>query len=202
MRGEKIKYTAAWSAILMEWFESVGINAEVLGFTTRAWKGGQTREEWIVDGKPRQPGRLNDLRHIVYKSFTNTVREAGLNLGVMLREGLLKENVDGEALLWAYKRLMTEDATHRLLFVISDGVPVDDSTLSVNRGNFLSDHLKAVTSWIESEGDVFLVGIGIQRDEDEPYYSSHYYRNAEQITDLRGLGLPVLRVVASSLKGK
>ena len=164
MRGEKILNTACWTSIMSNYLTQANIPVEILGYTTRAWRGGQSREQWISDGKPEWPGRLNDLRHIVYKSFEETFQEADTNFGVMLREGLLKENIDGESLLWAHSRLREFSAKRKILFVISDGAPVDDSTLNENSPTFLHDHLIAVSSWIRAEADVELYGVGIGYD--------------------------------------
>jgi cobaltochelatase CobT len=167
---------------------------EILGFTTRAWKGGQSREKWIASGKPVNPGRLNDLRHIIYKSADAPWRRARKNLGLMLREGLLKENIDGEALQWAYNRLMGRSEQRRILMVISDGAPVDDSTLSINSGNYLEQHLREVIKSIESSGTVELIAIGIGHDV------TRYYRRAVTLVDAEQLGgtmLGKLRAVRS-----
>jgi cobaltochelatase CobT len=153
-----------------------------LGFTTRAWKGGQSREKWLAEGKPPNPGRLNDLRHIVYKPADAPWRRARKALGLMLREGLLKENIDGEALLWAHERLLARTEQRRILMVISDGAPVDDSTLSVNPGNYLERHLRDVIEWIETRSIVELVAIGIGHDV------TRYYRRAVTIVDAEELG--------------
>ncbi|OYY02672.1 MAG: cobaltochelatase subunit CobT, partial [Acidocella sp. 35-58-6] len=160
---------------------------EVLGFTTRAWKGGQSREQWVAAGKPANPGRLNDLRHIIYKAADTPWRRARKNLGLMLREGLLKENIDGEALLWAYRRLLGRPEHRRILMVISDGAPVDDSTLSVNSGNYLERHLRDVIRDIESRELVELIAIGIGHDV------TRYYRRAVTIVDAEELGGTMMR---------
>ncbi len=158
------------------------MKVEILGFTTKAWKGGQAREKWIQDGKPGQPGRLNDLRHIVYKPADAPWRRARRNLGLMMREGLLKENIDGEALIWAHNRLLSRSEQRRILMVISDGAPVDDSTLSVNAGNYLERHLRAVIEDIETKSPVELLAIGIGHDV------TRYYRRAVTIVDAEQLG--------------
>ena len=150
MRGRPITVAAMCGDILARTLERCAVKVEVLGFTTRAWKGGQSREKWVQEGKPRNPGRLNDLRHIIYKAADTPWRRARKNLGLMLREGLLKENIDGEALLWAYRRLLVRPEHRRILMVISDGAPVDDSTLSVNPGNYLEKHLREVIRDIEA----------------------------------------------------
>jgi cobaltochelatase CobT len=182
MRGRPITVAAMCGDILSRTLERCGVKVEVLGFTTRAWKGGQARERWVADGKPRNPGRLNDLRHIIYKSADAPWRRARKNLGLMLREGLLKENIDGEALQWAYKRLMGRPEHRRILMVISDGAPVDDSTLSVNPGNYLEKHLREVIREIENREAVELIAIGIGHDV------TRYYRRAVTIVDAEELG--------------
>ena len=158
------------------------MKTEILGFTTRAWKGGQSREKWIAAGKPPHPGRLNDLRHIVYKAADEPWRRAKRNLGLMMREGLLKENIDGEALMWAHNRLIARPEQRKILMVISDGAPVDDSTLSVNAGNYLEQHLRRVIEEIETRSSVELTAIGIGHDV------TRYYRKAVTIVDAEQLG--------------
>jgi cobaltochelatase CobT len=158
------------------------VKTEILGFTTKAWKGGQCREDWLSHGRPPLPGRLNDLRHIVYKKADEPWRRARKNLGLMMREGLLKENIDGEALLWAHSRLMARSEERRILMVISDGAPVDDSTLSVNHGAYLEQHLRRVIDWIERLSPVQLIAIGIGHDV------TRYYRRAVTIMDAEQLG--------------
>jgi cobaltochelatase CobT len=182
MRGRPITVAAMCGDILARTLERCAVKVEVLGFTTRAWKGGQSREKWVQDGKPRNPGRLNDLRHIVYKAADAPWRRARKNLGLMLREGLLKENIDGEALLWAYRRLLMRPEHRRILMVISDGAPVDDSTLSVNPGNYLEKHLREVIRDIEGREQVELIAIGIGHDV------TRYYRRAVTIVDAEELG--------------
>jgi cobaltochelatase CobT len=182
MRGRPIMVAAMCADILARTLERCAVKAEVLGFTTRAWKGGQSREQWIAEGKPAHPGRLNDLRHIVYKAADEPWRRARKNLGLMMREGLLKENIDGEALIWAYTRLMARPERRRILMVISDGAPVDDSTLSVNSGNYLEHHLRRVIGDIEEKSSVELVAIGIGHDV------TRYYRRAVTILDAEQLG--------------
>jgi cobaltochelatase CobT len=182
MRGRPITIAAICADILARTLERCGIGVEVLGFTTRAWKGGQSREKWLAAGKPREPGRLNDLRHIVYKAADMPWRRTRRNLGLMLREGLLKENIDGEALLWAHKRLIARPEERRILIVISDGAPVDDSTLSANRGNYLDRHLRTAIEWIEQCSSVELVAIGIGHDV------TRYYRRAVTLIDAEQLG--------------
>jgi len=164
MRGRPITVAAMCGDILSRTLERCAVKVEVLGFTTRAWKGGQSRERWVAEGKPRNPGRLNDLRHIIYKAADAPWRRSRKNLGLMLREGLLKENIDGEALSWAYRRLLARPEHRRILMVISDGAPVDDSTLSVNPGNYLEKHLREVIRDIEGRNMVELVAIGIGHD--------------------------------------
>jgi cobaltochelatase CobT len=182
MRGRPITVAAMCGDILARTLERCAVKVEVLGFTTRAWKGGQSRERWVQDGKPRNPGRLNDLRHIIYKAADSPWRRARKNLGLMLREGLLKENIDGEALLWAYRRLLIRPEHRRILMVISDGAPVDDSTLSVNPGNYLEKHLREVIREIEARDMVELIAIGIGHDV------TRYYRRAVTIVDAEELG--------------
>jgi len=182
MRGRPITVAAMCGDILSRTLERCAVKTEVLGFTTRAWKGGQARERWVADGKPRNPGRLNDLRHIIYKSADAPWRRSRKNLGLMLREGLLKENIDGEALMWAYKRLLSRPEHRRILMVISDGAPVDDSTLSVNPGNYLEKHLREVIREIENRDAVELIAIGIGHDV------TRYYRRAVTIVDAEELG--------------
>ncbi len=182
MRGRPITVAAMCGDILARTLERCAVKVEVLGFTTRAWKGGQSREKWVQEGKTRNPGRLNDLRHIVYKSADAPWRRARKNLGLMLREGLLKENIDGEALLWAYRRLLGRPEHRRILMVISDGAPVDDSTLSVNPGNYLEKHLREVIRDIENRDIVELIAIGIGHDV------TRYYRRAVTIVDAEELG--------------
>jgi cobaltochelatase CobT len=182
MRGRPITVAAMCGDILARTLERCAVKTEVLGFTTRAWKGGQSREKWVQDGKPRNPGRLNDLRHIIYKAADAPWRRARKNLGLMLREGLLKENIDGEALLFAYRRLLSRPEHRRILMVISDGAPVDDSTLSVNPGNYLEKHLRDVIREIEGREAVELIAIGIGHDV------TRYYRRAVTIVDAEELG--------------
>ena len=150
MRGRPIAIAAICADILARTLERCGVATEILGFTTRGWKGGQSREAWLAAGRPPNPGRLNDLRHIVYKRADEPYRRARRNLGLMMREGLLKENIDGEALLWAHNRLIARPEERRILMVISDGAPVDDSTASANGGSYLERHLRQVIDWIET----------------------------------------------------
>lgn len=182
MRGRPIMVAAMCGDILARTLERCGVKVEILGFTTRAWKGGQSREKWIAEGKPPHPGRLNDLRHIIYKSADEPWRRARKNLGLMMREGLLKENIDGEALMWAHNRLVCRPEQRRILMVISDGAPVDDSTLSVNAGNYLEKHLRRVIDEIEGKSSIELVAIGIGHDV------TRYYRRAVTIVDAEQLG--------------
>jgi len=190
MRGRPITVAAMSADILARTLERCGVKVEILGFTTRAWKGGQARERWIAAGKPANPGRLNDLRHIVYKAADAPWRRARRNLGLMLREGILKENIDGEALMWAHNRLLGRPEERRILMVISDGAPVDDSTLSVNPGNYLEKHLREVIREIERIGSVELTAIGIGHDV------TRYYRRAVTIVDAEQLGGVMLERLA------
>ncbi|MDX5360132.1 MAG: cobaltochelatase subunit CobT [Alphaproteobacteria bacterium] len=191
MRGRPITVAAMCADILARTLERCGVKAEILGFTTRAWKGGQSREQWLQAGKPPTPGRLNDLRHIVYKAADAPWRRSRRNLGLMMREGLLKENIDGEALLWAHRRLLARPEQRQILMVISDGAPVDDSTLSVNAGNYLERHLRQVIEWIETKSPVELIAIGIGHDV------TRYYRRAVTIVDADQLGGAMTEQLAS-----
>jgi len=182
MRGRPITVAATCADILARTLERCGVKVEILGFTTRAWKGGQSREAWLAQGKPANPGRLNDLRHIIYKAADAPWRRARKNLGLMMREGLLKENIDGEALDWAHKRLLARAETRKILMMISDGAPVDDSTLSVNPGNYLERHLRWVIEEIETRSPVELIAVGIGHDV------TRYYRRAVTIVDAEELG--------------
>ena len=177
MRGRPITVAATCADILARTLERSGVKVEILGFTTKAWKGGQSREQWLASGKPPSPGRLNDLRHIIYKSADAPWRRARRNLGLMMREGLLKENIDGEALMWAHNRLINRPEQRKIMMMISDGAPVDDSTLSVNPGNYLERHLRAVIEQIETRSSVELLAIGIGHDV------TRYYRRAVTIVD-------------------
>ncbi|MDX5330452.1 MAG: cobaltochelatase subunit CobT, partial [Caulobacteraceae bacterium] len=181
MRGRPIMVAAVCADILARTLERCGVKTEILGFTTRAWKGGSSREDWLKAGKPHQPGRLNDLRHIIYKAADAPWRRARRNLGLMMREGLLKENIDGEALMWAHHRLLGRPEARRILMVISDGAPVDDSTLSVNSGHYLERHLREVIAEIEGKSPVQLIAIGIGHDV------TRYYRRAVTIVDVEQL---------------
>ncbi len=182
MRGRPITVAATCADILARTLERCGVKVELLGFTTRAWKGGQSREAWLGANKPANPGRLNDLRHIVYKAADAPWRRARRNLGLMMREGLLKENIDGEALDWAHKRLLARPESRKILMMISDGAPVDDSTLSVNPGNYLERHLRFIIEEIETRSPVELIAIGIGHDV------TRYYRRAVTIVDAEELG--------------
>ncbi|MEO1089632.1 MAG: cobaltochelatase subunit CobT [Pseudomonadota bacterium] len=182
MRGRPIAVAAACGDILARTLERCGVKVEILGFTTRAWKGGQSREAWLRSGKPAGPGRLNDLRHIVYKNADSPWRRSRRNLGLMLREGILKENIDGEAILWAHQRLGNRTEQRKILMVISDGAPVDDSTLSANPGNYLEKHLREVIDHVEGRSGVELLAIGIGHDV------TRYYQRAVTISDPEQLG--------------
>ena len=190
MRGRPISIAAMCGDILARTLERCGVTSEILGFTTRAWKGGQSREAWLAEGRPAQPGRLNDLRHIVYKRADEPYRHARKNLGLMMREGLLKENIDGEALLWAHRRLLSRPEERRILMVISDGAPVDDSTASANGGTYLERHLREVIGWIETRSNVELSAIGIGHDV------TRYYRRAVTIMDAEALGGALIEQLA------
>jgi len=191
MRGRPISVAAMSADILARTLERCAVKAEILGFTTRMWKGGQAREKWLAAGKPPHPGRLNDLRHIVYKEADAPWRRARKNLGLMLREGILKENIDGEALLWAHNRLIGRPEQRRILMVISDGAPVDDSSLSVNAGNYLERHLREVIETIETRSPVELIAIGIGHDV------TRYYRRAVTIVDAEQLGGTMMEQLAA-----
>lgn len=191
MRGRPIMVAALCADILARTLERCGVKVEILGFTTKAWKGGISREDWVKAGKPQGPGRLNDLRHIVYKSADAPWRRARKNLGLMMREGLLKENIDGEALLWAHDRLMGRPEQRRIMMVISDGAPVDDSTLSVNVGNYLERHLREVIDYLENRSPIELIAIGIGHDV------TRYYKRAVTIVDAEQLGGVMTEQLAS-----
>ena len=191
MRGRPISIAAICADILARTLERCAVKTEILGFTTRAWKGGQSREAWMAAGRPAKPGRLNDLRHIVYKQADAPWRRARKNLGLMMREGLLKENIDGEALLWAHDRLLARPEDRRILMVISDGAPVDDSTLSVNSGNYLERHLRAAIRHIETRSPVELIAIGIGHDV------TRYYAKAVTIMDAEQLGGTIIESLAA-----
>ena len=191
MRGRPISVAAVSADILARTLERCAVKVEILGFTTRAWKGGQAREAWLAAGKPANPGRLNDLRHIVYKAADAPWRRARKNLGLMLREGILKENIDGEALLWAHNRTIGRPERRKILMVISDGAPVDDSTLSVNPGNYLEKHLRDTIGWIETMSPVQLLAIGIGHDV------TRYYRRAVTLVDAEQLGGTIMDELAA-----
>ncbi len=182
MRGRPITIAAICADILSRTLERCSVKVEILGFTTKNWKGGQSRELWAKSSKPKTPGRLNDLRHIIYKGADTQWRQAKNNLGLMLKEGLLKENIDGEAISWAYSRIKKRKEERKILMVISDGAPVDDSTLSVNSGDFLEKHLKKIVNFIENKSDIEVLAIGIGHDV------SRYYNKAIKITDVNELG--------------
>lgn len=182
MRGRPIMVAALCADILARTLERCGVKVEILGFTTIAWKGGSSKDAWLKAERPPQPGRLNDLRHVIYKAADSPWRRARRNLGLMMREGLLKENIDGEALMWAHGRLLERPEQRRILMVISDGAPVDDSTLSANPGNYLERHLRNVIHWIETRSPVELIAIGIGHDV------TRYYKRAVTITDAEQLG--------------
>ena len=182
MRGRPITIAAICADILSRTLERCAVKVEILGFTTKNWKGGQSREDWNKRNKPKNPGRLNDLRHIIYKSADTQWRISKNNLGLMLKEGLLKENIDGEAINWAFNRLQKRKEERKILMVISDGAPVDDSTLSVNFGDYLEKHLKKTVKFIENKSNVEILAIGIGHDV------SRYYSKAIKITDVQELG--------------
>jgi cobaltochelatase CobT len=196
MRGRPITVAASCADILARTLERCGVKVEILGFTTKAWKGGQSREKWLAGGKPPAPGRLNDLRHIIYKSADAPWRRSRRNLGLMMREGLLKENIDGEALMWAHNRLIGRREQRKILMMISDGAPVDDSTLSVNPGNYLERHLRAVIEQIETKSPVELLAIGIGHDV------TRYYRRAVTIVDADELAGAMTEQLASLFEEK
>jgi cobaltochelatase CobT len=196
MRGRPISIAAISADILARTLERCGVATEILGFTTRAWKGGQSREHWLNEGRPPHPGRLNDLRHIIYKRADEPYRHARRNLGLMMREGLLKENIDGEALLWAHSRLIARPEERRILMVISDGAPVDDSTASANGGAYLEKHLREVIGWIESRSPVELAAIGIGHDV------TRYYSRAVTIMDAEQLGGALVEQLAQLFDAK
>ncbi|RBI87101.1 cobaltochelatase subunit CobT [Rhodosalinus halophilus] len=191
MRGRPISIAAICADVLARTLERCSVKAEILGFTTRAWKGGQSREAWLAAGRPLAPGRLNDLRHIVYKSADAPWRRARVNLGLMMKEGLLKENIDGEALEWAHRRLVVRPEARKILMVISDGAPVDDSTLSVNPANYLEKHLRDVIAMVERKNQVELIAIGIGHDV------TRYYKRAVTITDVEQLAGAMTEQLAS-----
>jgi len=191
MRGRPITIAAICADILSRTLERCSVKVEILGFTTKNWKGGESREYWNKNGKIKNPGRLNDLRHIIYKSADTHWRQSKKNLGLMLKEGILKENIDGEAITWAYSRLKKRKEVRKILMIISDGAPVDDSTLSVNSGDFLEKHLKKTVKLIENKKDIEILAIGIGHDV------SRYYQKAIKISDVQELG----DVMISELSG-
>ena len=196
MRGRPITIAAICADILSRTLERCSVKVEILGFTTKNWKGGQSREYWNKNEKPKQPGRLNDLRHIIYKGADTHWRQSKNNLGLMLKEGLLKENIDGEAILWAFNRLKKRKEERKILMVISDGAPVDDSTLSVNSGDFLEKHLKKMVKFIETKTDIEILAIGIGHDV------SRYYDKAIKITDVNELGDVMISQLSSMFDKK
>ena len=196
MRGRPITIAAICADILSRTLERCSVKVEILGFTTKNWKGGQSRELWTKNSKPKTPGRLNDLRHIIYKSADTHWRQAKNNLGLMLKEGLLKENIDGEAISWAYNRIKKRKEERKILMVISDGAPVDDSTLSVNSGDYLEKHLKKIVKFIENKSDIEVLAIGIGHDV------SRYYDKAIKITDVNELGDVMISQLSSLFETK
>ena len=196
MRGRPITIAALCADILSRTLERCNVKVEILGFTTKNWKGGESREDWNKNGKPQYPGRLNDLRHIIYKSADTNWRQSKKNLGLMLKEGLLKENIDGEAILWAFNRLKKRKEERKILMVISDGAPVDDSTLSVNSGDFLEKHLKKVVKTIQDNKDFEILAIGIGHDV------SRYYKKAIKITDVQELGDVMIKQLSQMFEKK
>ncbi len=196
MRGRPITIAAICADILSRTLERCSVKVEILGFTTKNWKGGKSRELWTKNSKPKTPGRLNDLRHIIYKGADTHWRQVKNNLGLMLKEGLLKENIDGEAILWAYNRIKKRKEERKILMVISDGAPVDDSTLSVNSGDFLEKHLKKIVKFIENKSDIEVLAIGIGHDV------SRYYNKAIKITDVNELGDVMISQLSSLFETK
>jgi len=196
MRGRPISVAAICADILSRTLERCSVKVEILGFTTKNWKGGKSREKWNSNNKPSNPGRLNDIRHIIYKSADMPWRQSKKNLGLMLKEGLLKENIDGEALLWAFKRISKRKEERKILMIISDGAPVDDSTLSVNSGNYLEKHLKTTVKWIEENSNVEVLAVGIGHDV------TRYYKKAIKITDVQELGDVMINQLAKLFSDK
>jgi len=196
MRGRPITIAAICADILSRTLERCSVKVEILGFTTKNWKGGKSREEWNQNNKPKNPGRLNDLRHIIYKSADTHWRQSKKNLGLMLKEGLLKENIDGEAISWAFNRLKKRKEERKILMIISDGAPVDDSTLSVNSGDFLEKHLKKIVKFIENKSDIEILAIGIGHDV------SRYYSKAIKITDVQELGDVMINQLSDLFENK
>ena len=196
MRGKPISVAAICADILSRTLERCSVKVEILGFTTKHWKGGSSREKWMKNNKPRNPGRLNDLRHIIYKSADTPWRQARKNIGLMLKEGLLKENIDGEALKWAHNKVLKRKEERKILMVISDGAPVDDSTLSTNSSDYLETNLKNVVNWIQKKSNIELVAIGIGHDV------TRYYDNAIKITDVHDLGDVMINQLTDLFSGK
>ena len=196
MRGRPISVAAICADILSRTLERCAVKVEILGFTTKNWKGGKSREKWNLNNKPSHPGRLNDLRHIIYKSADTPWRQTKKNLGLMLKEGILKENIDGEALLWAFKRLSKRKEERKILMIISDGAPVDDSTLSVNSGDYLEKHLKQTVKWIEENTNIEIIAVGIGHDV------TRYYKKAVKIADVQELGDVMVNQLTSLFKEK
>jgi len=196
MRGRPISVAAICADILSRTLERCSVKVEILGFTTKNWKGGKSREQWNLENKPKKPGRLNDLRHIIYKSADQPWRQSKKNLGLMLKEGLLKENIDGEALLWAFKRIAIRKEERKILMIISDGAPVDDSTLSVNSGDYLEKHLKQTVKWIEENSNIEILAVGIGHDV------TRYYKKAIKIADVQELGDVMINQLAKLFSEK
>ena len=196
MRGRPISVAAICADILSRTLERCSVKVEILGFTTKNWKGGKSREKWNSENKPAHPGRLNDLRHIIYKSADKPWRQSKKNLGLMLKEGLLKENIDGEALLWAFKRIAIRKEERKILMIISDGAPVDDSTLSVNSGDYLEKHLKRTVKWIEENSNIEILAVGIGHEV------TRYYKKAIKIVDVQELGDVMINQLAKLFSGK
>ena len=196
MRGRPISVAAICADILSRTLERCSVKVEILGFTTKNWKGGRSREKWNLNNKPKNPGRLNDLRHIIYKSADTPWRQAKKNLGLMLKEGLLKENIDAEALMWAFKRICKRKEERKILMVISDGAPVDDSTLSVNSGDYLEKHLKRTVNWIEENSNIEIIAVGIGHDV------TRYYNRAIKIADVQDLGDVMINQLAKLFSEK
>jgi cobaltochelatase CobT len=190
MRGRPILLTALCADVLARTLERCGVRVEILGFTTCNWNGGQSRADWIAAGARPNPGRLSDLRYIVYKSADNAWRRSRRNLGLLLREDLLKDNIDGEALLWAHDRLLAREESRRILMVISDGVPLDEATLSANPGSYLDQHLRNVVKWIERRSPVELLAIGIGHNVGD------YYQRAITISSADALGAAMIEQLA------
>jgi hypothetical protein len=196
MRGDKIRYSAAWVQIFSEILDKCNVPAEILGFTTKSWKGGLSRERWVQDGKQERPGRLNDLRHIIYKEFGVAFARCRNNFGLMVREGILKENIDGESLLWAYERASNKNKKQKIIIVISDGEPIDDSTLAANHASMLGDHLASTVRWIEAQQDFCLFAISID-DRSNP---GRFYSNSIMSNNLPDIGQSLVSIVSNILK--